>query len=112
MANIDVAFNFLADDEKIPEGYTKSSGHIIFDVKMDFTRKARFVKDGHLTKDIEGSNYAGVVSRDTVRIAFTYAALNGLDVCASDIRNAFIQAKSSEKHYIVCGPEFGENQRR
>lgn len=112
MSNIDVAFNFLADDEKIPEGYTKSSGHIIFDVKMNFTRKARFLKDGHLTKDIDGSNYAGIVSCDTVRIAFTYAALNGLDVCASDIRNAYIQAKSSEKHYIVCSPEFGENQGR
>jgi hypothetical protein len=40
-------------------------------------------------------------------IAFTYAALNGLDVCAGDIRNAYLQAPSSQKDYIVCGPEFG-----
>ena len=47
---------------------------------MDFTRKGRWVKDGHLTPEPSNSNYAGVVSRESVRIAFTYAALNGLDV--------------------------------
>jgi hypothetical protein len=47
------------------------------------------------------------VSRESVRIAFTYAALNGVDVCATDIRNAYLQAPSSCKDYIICGPEFG-----
>jgi hypothetical protein len=42
-----------------------------------------------------------------VRIALTYAALNGLEVCAADIRNASLQAPSSCKAYIICGPEFG-----
>ena len=40
-------------------------------------------------------------------IAFTYAALNGLPVFGADIQNAFLQAPISEKHYIICGPEFG-----
>jgi hypothetical protein len=31
----------------------------------------------------------------------------GLDVCACDIQNAYLQAPSSEKHFIICGPEFG-----
>jgi hypothetical protein len=48
-----------------------------------------------------------VVSRKSVRIAFRYAALNGLDVFAADIRNTYIQAPSSCKDYIICGPEFG-----
>ena len=39
-------------------------------------------------------------------IAFTYAALNGLDVCAGDIRNAYLQTPSSQKDYIVCSSEF------
>jgi len=51
--------------------------------------------------------YAGVVSRESVHIAFTYAALNGVDICAADIRNVYLQAPSSCKDYIVCGPEFG-----
>ena len=40
-------------------------------------------------------------------IAFTYAALNGLDVFAANIRNAYLQAPSSQRDYIICGPEFG-----
>ena len=47
------------------------------------------------------------MSRESVRIAFTYAALNGVDVQAADIQNAYIQAPSSRKDYIICGPEFG-----
>ena len=72
------AFDILPYGQKAPPGYVKSSGHIVFDVKMDFTRKSRWVKDGHLTKDPVDSNFAGVFSRESVRIAFTYAALNGL----------------------------------
>ena len=74
---------------------------------MDFTRKARWVLDGHKTPVPIGSTYAGVVSRESVRIALTYAALNDLDVFAANIRNAYLQALSSQKDYIICGLEFG-----
>ena len=74
---------------------------------MDFARKARWVLDGHKTPDPIGSTYAGVVSRESVRIALTYAALNDLDIFAADIWNAYLQALSSQKDYIICGPEFG-----
>ncbi|CAJ1957768.1 unnamed protein product, partial [Cylindrotheca closterium] len=90
-----------------PPGYSKVTGHLVWDVKMDFTCKARWVLDGHKTPDPLYSQYAGVVSRESVRIAFTYAALNKLDVFAADIRNAYLQAPSSKKDYIICGPEFG-----
>ena len=78
---------------------------------MDFTRKARWVKDGHRTPDPKRSNYAGVVARDSIRIALTYAALNELEVTAADVRNAYLQAPSSEKHYIVCNDDFGIENR-
>jgi Reverse transcriptase (RNA-dependent DNA polymerase) len=46
-----------------------------------------------------------------VTIALTYAALNGLEVCAADIQNAYLHSPSSYKDYIICGPEFGvENE--
>jgi hypothetical protein len=48
-----------------------------------------------------------LVSRDSIRIAFTYAALNGLEIFAADIRNVNLQAPSSQSDYIYCGPEFG-----
>ena len=42
-----------------------------------------------------------------MKIALTYAALNDLDVTCADIINAYLQAPSSQKDYIICGPEFG-----
>ena len=107
MYNVGVAFEILEEGEKAPSGWSKATGHLVWDVKMDLTRKARWVLDGHKTHDPIGSTYAGVVSRESVRIAFTYAALNGLDVCAADIHNAYLQAPSSQKDFIICGPEFG-----
>ena len=106
MGNVLVAFNILENDERLPVNYTKASVHLIFDVKMTGEYKARLVKDGHLTEDPESSRYAGVVSRESVRIALTYAALNDIDVVCGDIRNAYLQAGTSERHYIICGPEF------
>jgi hypothetical protein len=56
-------------------------------------------------------SFAGVVSRESICVTLTYAALLGLPVIGVDIRNAYLQAPSSEKHYIICGPEFGiENE--
>ena len=107
MYNIGVAFGILQDEKTAHAGYPKVSGHLIWSVKMDFTRQARWVLDGHKPPDAVCSQYGGVVSRESVRIAFTYAALNGLDVCMADIRNAYLQPPTSQKHYIICGPEFG-----
>eukprot|EP00957_Ditylum_brightwellii_P186380 14191061-Ditylum_brightwellii.AAC.1 len=70
-------------------------------------RKARWVLDGHRIPDPVGLMYSSVVSREIVRIAFTCAVLNNLDVWATDIQNAYLQALSSQRHYIVCGAEFG-----
>lgn len=107
MFNVGVAFQILENDEATPVGWKPATGHIIFDVKMNFTRKARWVIDGHKFKDPDGSTCAGVVSRESVKTALTYAALNELDVCAADIRNTYLQETSSQKDYIICGPEFG-----
>ena len=64
--NIGVAFEILEDEKTAPAGYTNVSGHLIWSVKMDFTRKAGWVLDGHKTPDPVGSKYAGVVSRERV----------------------------------------------
>ena len=87
MHNIGISFDILEESEHVPKNYKRVTGHLIFDVKMYFTKKDRWVLDGHKTPSPEGSTHAGVVSRDSIRIAFTHAALNGLDVFAGDIRN-------------------------
>ena len=79
------------------------TGHLIFDVKMDFKSKARFVLDGHKAPYLIGSTYSGVVSREIIRIAFTYAALNGLDVFAVDIHKFLSQSIIiTERLHDVC----------
>ena len=32
--------------------------------------------------------------------------MNGLDIYAADIKSAYLQAPTSEKHFILCGDEF------
>ena len=51
-------------------GHQEIKCHIIFDVKMDFTRKARFVAGGHMTDAPSSITYFSVVSRESVKIAF------------------------------------------
>jgi len=80
---------------------------MIFDVKMDFTRKARYVAGGHMTDPPTTITYSSVVSRDSVRIAFMIAALNDIDILACDIGNAYLNASPREKVYTTAGPEFG-----
>ena len=79
----------------------------MFDIKMDFSRKVSLVADGCKNPDPVTSTYAGVVSRESVRIAFTYEVLKDVDVWVRDVQNAYLQAPCSEKYYTVLGPEFG-----
>ena len=74
---------------------------------MDFTCKARWLKDVHRTPDSTTPRYTGVVSCESTLIAINYAAVMELDVMAADIRNAYFQSPTPEKHYFICGPEFG-----
>eukprot|EP00957_Ditylum_brightwellii_P000108 7827-Ditylum_brightwellii.AAC.1 len=58
MTNIGIAFEILENDMTTPTGWNMVTGHIIFDVKMDFMRRARWVLDGYKTPDPVGSTYA------------------------------------------------------
>ena len=81
---------------------------MIFDIKLDgFRRKARLVAGGHMVETLPIMTYANVVSQDTVRIALTIAALNYLQVKASDMQNTFLTAPCEEKIWTKLGPEFG-----
>jgi hypothetical protein len=77
------AFEFR-DDNVVPSGYKEFDCHMIFDVKMDLTRKARLVAGGHQTDPPKESTYSSVVSRDSVSL--TIAALNDLDAITADVQ--------------------------
>jgi hypothetical protein len=110
MTNNASAFQFLEPEENIPIGSTWIPSHMIFDVKVDLTRKARFVAGGHWTDPPTHITYSTVVSRDSVRMAFLIAALNDLEIFAADIGNAYLNAPMKEKVHTTAGPEFGPNR--
>jgi len=106
-----IAFKMIEDGQKPPPGYQCMSCHIRLDVKLDgFKRKARLVAGGHMTEAPAVLTYSSVVSRESVRIALTLAALNDLEVKGSDVQNAYLTAPCEEKIWTTLGPEFGEDQ--
>ena len=97
-------------DTKLPTDFQRIPYHFVFDCKFDLRRKARLVAGGNWTDTPKEDIYSGVVGMDTIRLGFTVAAMNDLQVCAADIGNAFLYGKTREKVYIIAGPEFGELQ--
>ena len=100
MANIRIAFELFGGEVKdLPPCYQEVKFHIIFDIKMgeNFRRKARMVAGGHTTATPAVLTYSSFVSRDSVHIALTIAALNDLSVLSCDIQNAYLTATCREK---------------
>ena len=79
---------------------------MIFYVKLGekFRRKARLVGGGQTKTAPASITYSSVVSRDSVRIALTIAALNDLDIQACDIQNAYLTEVCRENIWTSAGP--------
>eukprot|EP00970_Alexandrium_tamarense_P000827 scaffold95_cov108-Alexandrium_tamarense.AAC.12 len=91
-------------------GFQEIRCHIVFDVKMDFTRKARFVAGGHTTEAPAAMTYSSVVSRESVRLAYLIAALHDLELASADISNAYLHAPCKEKICFQAGAECGKHR--
>ena len=92
MKNVLPEFEFI-DDNDVPKFYNHIDYHMIFDVKMDLTRKAHLVADGHQSDPPKEFTYSTIVSRDRIRTVFTLAALNVLDVLSADVQEgAYLNA--------------------
>ncbi len=109
MKNNAVAFRFLEEGEHIPVGSQWIPFHMIFGIKCNFTRKAHFAAGGHWTGAPAQLTYSSIMTRDSMHIAFLIAALNDIDILATDIGNAYLQAPAREKVHTTAGPEFGPN---
>jgi hypothetical protein len=101
MKNYHVAFKFMESPEKLSPGYNKIPLHMIFDIKMDFTLKARLVAGEHLTDPPSCLTYIYDVSRESIRIAFLVAAY---------VQNAYMQATSLEKYFAIARDELGDDK--
>ena len=106
LKNVLVAFRLLEEGEQLPIGSKQIPYHIIFDVKLDLTRKARLVAGGHRNKEVpKYTTFSTVASRDSVRIMFLIAALNDLKILSTDVGNAYLNAECREKVHVKCGKE-------
>jgi hypothetical protein len=90
------------------EGFKKIRVHLVYAVKHDGRHKARLCANGNLTEIPIDSVYSGVVSLKSLRTVIFLAELNNLEAWATDIGNAYLEAETSEKVFVVAGPEFGE----
>ena len=89
-----------------PPRYQKIRVHLIFAVKCDGRHKARLDADGHLTQEPVESIYSGVVSLRNLKLIIFLGKLNNLELWGADIGNAYLEAPTEKKLYIVAGPEF------
>ena len=110
--NSRVAFKLLERGQPPPVGFKEITCHLIFDLKLDMTRKARYVAGGHLTDVPTHMTYSSVVGRETVRIGMLMAALNGLELLAGDIQNAFLEAPTKENIFFYAGDEWKADEGR
>ena len=103
---------FEGTKDQLPVGYQFMKCHMIFNVKFgeNIHRKGWLVAGGHTTETLATLTYSSVVSRDSVRITLTVAALNDLQVMSCDIHNAYLTADCREKIWTYAGPEFGSKQ--
>ena len=101
-------FQVIPDGDPTPKGHVRILHHIVYDVKFDQRLKSRLVAGEHRSPDVHSRDcHASVVLLEVGRLRFTVAKLNGLQVCAGDIGNAHLNAKTNEKLFIIAGSEFG-----
>ena len=80
----------------------------MFAVKFDGRHIARLVADGHLTPEAAENIYSAVVSLRNLILVLFLSKLNNLDIWGADIGNAYLEAFTNEKLYIVAHPAFEE----
>ena len=103
MAAVGIAFKFTNDR---PVGHTEVNYHLVFNVKRDFTHKARYVAGGHLTDLPENlPTHTSVIYYKSVRTLFLIYDLYNIKLIATDIRNNFLNDQCAENFFKV-GPKF------
>ena len=97
MKNLRPAFKaYEGNKEDITPGYQQIKCHMIFDIKLgeNFRRKAQLVGGRHMTTAPSSITFSLLVSRESVRIDLSIAALNNLDKLAYVIQNAYLTTLS------------------
>ncbi len=107
---------------KPPPGYQFAPLHFVYAISLkNFVQddgnkqgilryKARLVGGGHVTETPVDGTYSSVITLRGVRIVIFLAELNDMQIWATDVGNAYLEARTREKIYTCAGPEFGDLQ--
>lgn len=85
VATVLPALEIKGSSDTAPVGSAHIDLTIVFDIKIDFTRKARICARGEQTDPPASITYASVVTRESARIGFLVAAFNDLSVLSADV---------------------------
>ena len=91
-----------------PPNHQKIRVNLIFAVKYNGRHKARLVADGSFTPEPVENIYSGVVSLRNLRLVIFLGEFNNLELWGADIGNAYLEAYTNEKLFIIGGAEFEE----
>jgi hypothetical protein len=95
----------------MPDSYKKINVHLVYAVKHAGRFKARLVANGNLTDVPVDSVYSGVVSLLAPRMIIFLAELNNLELWATDIGNAYLEATTKKKSTSRQDQNSGRNER-
>ncbi len=88
--------------------YTYVPMHFVFDVKFDLQQKAQCLVSRNWTNLPNSDVFSGVVLIENVWLGLFVLVLNGLQICAADVGNAFLHGGyTKELVYTIAGPEWG-----
>jgi hypothetical protein len=94
--------------DKPPDGHKKIRAHLVFDIKHDGHKASTLRCRWTPYRCSQCKCLLWVVSLRSLRMVAFLSELNGLDLWATDIGNAYLEAKTSELLFIVASPEFGD----
>ena len=87
--------------------YQKTTLTLIFDVRQDLRRKARYVAGGHLVDALDNNIYSLTVKGISVKLLHVIAHKAKLKQLCGDVACAFPNTFTNEKVYAYAGSEFG-----
>ena len=90
--------------KKYPHLYKEIKIHLVHDVKRNLMRKAQIVTNRHLETTPLQSVYSSVVSLQGLKACLFIAELNRMSIWTTGIGNAYLEAYTEEKIFILAGP--------
>ena len=80
--------------------------HLVYSINHDERHKAGLVDDEHITNIPVESVYSGFVSLYHILLLVFISETNKMETWDTDTGNAYFEANSLDKTYIIAGTEF------